>query len=128
MDRLLDFPYRASSDLEVVPLTFEGRAALAVRGRECGATVRWSTVTSRHTQNLRVESAPRLANRREIGCRMKDRRRAETVCERCGHKINPAIGACVACSRLAGIVFTRRVDPVDLRPPRYGSRKIVGSK
>jgi hypothetical protein len=37
MDRLLDSPYCASSDLEVVPLTFEGRAALAVRGSECVA-------------------------------------------------------------------------------------------
>jgi len=31
---------------------------------------------------------------------MKDRRRSATVCERCGREIDPAIGACIECSRL----------------------------
>jgi len=55
---------------------------------------------------------------------MRDRRRAATVCERCGRQIDQAIGACIECSRVAGIAFTRRTDPAELRPPRYGPRKI----
>jgi hypothetical protein len=57
---------------------------------------------------------------------MKERRttRRIQVCPKCARKIDPAIGACVECSRVAGIVFTRRTDPVGLRPPRYGPRKV----
>jgi hypothetical protein len=41
-----------------------------------------------------------------------------------GARSIPAIGACIKCSRSAGIAFTRRTDPAELRPPRYGPRKI----
>ena len=42
------------------------------------------------------------------------------------HLIRSASGrsrACIKCSRLPGIVFTGRTDPVSLRPPRYGTRR-----
>jgi len=59
---------------------------------------------------------------------MKDKRRSGTICERCGRKIDPAIGACIECSRVAGIAFTRRTNPVELRPPRFGPKKVPRGK
>jgi len=38
MDRPLDCPHCASSDVEVVAVEYEGRRALAVRCKECGAS------------------------------------------------------------------------------------------
>lgn len=54
---------------------------------------------------------------------MRDRRMAQR-CRHCGEALPGGAAICAACGRPTSRVLTRLTDPVALRPPRYGARKV----